>query len=248
MIVYSNSCSFGGPDQGHKIYPSIIAEKISGKLHNDGIGGSCNRRIIRTSLRSLIELKETHSNILALIGLTFISRTELWQPHLQLKTSNDGDFHSITSKDIINLDWKAGLLSTVHPDSHKLAGPKVSDYYKNWLLHFSKEAAVTELLSDIIMLYNFAVHNNIEILIFSNCQKFPTSPDVDRDAPFLTSLVKYVKLKTNIIDPWEFSFADFALELGHLPKDKELYGINGHPNEQAHIDFAEYLLTKICLK
>ena len=241
MIVYSNSCSFGAANQGHKIYPDIIAEKISGKLHNNGMGGSCNRRIIRTSLRSLIELKETHSDILALIGLTFISRTELWQPHLQLKTSNDGDFHSITN-------WKAGLLSTVHPDSHKLAGPKVRDYYKNWLLHFSKEAAVTNLLSDIIMLYNFAVHNNIKILIFSNCEKFPTLPDVDRDAPFLTSLVKYAKLKTNIIDPWEFSFADFALGLGHLPKDKEIFGINGHPGKQAHMDFAEYLLTKICLK
>jgi len=248
MIVYSNSCSFGAPDQEHKIYPGIIAEKMSGKLYNDGMSGSCNRRIIRTSLRSLIELKESYSDILALIGLTFIGRTELWQPHLQTKQFSDGDFHSIHSEAIANLDWSGGFFTKMYPDIYKLAHPEVMDYYKNWLLHFSKEAAVTELLSDIIMLYNFAIHNDIKILIFSNCQKFPILPDVDREAPFLKSLVKYAKLKTNIIDPWEFSFADFALELGHLPKDKEVYGIHGHPNEQAHIDFSEYLLTKICSK
>ena len=57
MILYSNSCSFGAPFQGHTVYPEVVANSLSAKLVNDGIPGSCNRRIIRSTLRSLIQQK-----------------------------------------------------------------------------------------------------------------------------------------------------------------------------------------------
>jgi len=244
MILYSNSCSFGASGQGHKIYPEVVAESLSAELHNDGRNGSCNRRIIRSSLRSLIELTKTNKKITALIGLTFLSRTELWQPHLSA-VDNDGDFHTIGSQKINELDWSKGQDKPINSNVHEYADAEVKDYFKHWLIHYSKEGAITDLISDLIMLHSFAVNNNINILIFSNCERFPGHPEVDRQSPFLASLLDYVKLNTNIIDPWEFSFANFSHERGHIPKDVERFGPTGHPGKQAHQDFGEYLLKYV---
>jgi len=241
MLVYANSCSFGAT-QLYLVYPELIANHLQCELINDGTPGACNRRIIRTSLRSLIELRKNQStDILALIGLSFIGRTELWQPK-QSPTATDGDFHPISSDLIVSQDWSKGLINTHINNIHKLLDAEVQDYYKQWLIHFSKEAAVTDLLADIIMLTSYAECNNINIAVFCNCQKFPKFPEVDCSAPFLSSLLEYAKTKKSIINPWEFSFADYALELGHRPADEHIYGINGHPNEYAHKDFAEYLM------
>ena len=244
MILYSNSCSFGASGQGHKIYPEVVAESLSAELHNDGRNGCCNRRIIRSSLRSLIELTKTNKKITALIGLTFLGRTELWQPHLSA-VDNDGDFHSISNQKIIDLDWSKGSNKTIISNIHEYADDEVKDYYKHWLIHYSKEGAITDLISDLIMLHSFATNNDIDILIFSNCERFPGHPEVDRQSPFLASLLDYVKLNTNIIDPWDFSFADFALERGYTPKDAKQFGLNGHPGKQAHEDFGKHLLKYV---
>lgn len=242
MIVYSNSCSFGAP-QEHHIYPDIVASGLNGSLINEGQPASCNRRIIRSSIRSLINLRKNHNGpILALVGLSFISRTELWQPHL-LSTASDGDFHPINIKSAQGLDWSAGINTTQH-DVHRYADAEVTDYYKHWLIHFSKEAEVTNLLSDVIMLESFARSMDAKILIFCNCQTMPSLPEVDINAPFIKSLREHATTKPSIIDLWNFSFASFALSQGHLPKDQIKFGLSGHPNESAHLAFGKFLLEK----
>jgi hypothetical protein len=236
-IIYSNSCSFGAP-QDHLTYSEIIAERLGYSIHNNGRPSSGNRRIIRTSLRSLIELKaQGHNNIIALIGLSYIGRTELWQPHLSA-VDNDGDFHPITNQQISNI-----VKDGVHcPDVHKYADIEVREYYKQWLGHMSKEAIVVNLISDIIMLRSFARANNIDILFFCNCEKLPGLPEVDTSAIFLSSLIQHIDNDLSIIDLWNFSFRSFALELGHDPKDIKTHGIYGHPGYAAHLDFANFLL------
>jgi hypothetical protein len=163
-LVYSNSCSFGAPDQGHKIYADHVSEKLSVKLINKGKPGSCNRRIIRSSLRDLSEIID-QKNILALIGLTFVSRTELWQSDLPSQ-DNDGHFCSIIV-DYAKINWKEkGLIDTIVDDIWKLAKPSLQDYYKNWLLHLSMEAEVTNLLTDIIMFTGWCKSKNIRYLSY----------------------------------------------------------------------------------
>lgn len=241
MIIYSNSCSFGAPGQGHKIYPEVIADHYGARLVNDGISASCNRRIIRSTLRSLIKLIPKNQSVLALVGLTFISRTELWQPFKN--PTNDGDFHPIQLQDQTKINWKEGLIDTISPEIYKLTDLQIQDYYKQWLIHLSKEAEVTNLIADVIMLSEFASKNNIKIRIFCNTQKLPSSPEVDITAPFLKDFVEYSRNNQSIIDLWNFSFADYALSLGYQPKDREIYGSSGHPGESAHIKFGEYLLN-----
>jgi hypothetical protein len=241
MIVYSNSCSFGQSNQGHDIYPELIAQNYNATLINKGISGSCNRRIIRTSTRDLIELKkQSNDKILCLIGLTFISRTELWQPNIPAK-DNDGNFHSITV-DYKKHDWSSGLINTRIKDIHLTAAAEVQSYYQQWLLHMSKEAIITELITDIILFKNFCQQQGIDVLIWSNAQIWPTQPEIAIDDIFLKSLVDTIDHCQHIINPWKFCFLDYALTLGHRPRDEDIYGPSGHPGNAAHKDFAVFLI------
>ena len=243
MIVYSNSCSFG-IKQEHPVYAELVATEFGASSVNAGLSGSCNRRIIRTSLRDLIDLKnQNNKDILCLIGLSFITRTELWQPSIPA-LSKDGNFHSLAVEHT-KFNWAKGLLNTQIPDIHLSAPPPVQEYYKQWLLHMSKEAIITETITDIIMFKNFCLQHNIKILIWSNTQVWPADPEVAVGDIFLKNFVEYITADKHFINPWTFSFQQYALECGHRPKDEHVYGITGHPNGHAHRDFANFLIEYI---
>jgi hypothetical protein len=243
MILYSNSCSFGAPGQCHDVYSDYVAKEYSATLINKGVSGSCNRRIIRSSLRDLIELKNK-SDIVALIGLTFISRTELWQPW-QEAIDNDGHFFPLQ----INhekIDWSiSGLIDTIVPNVHEYANHNIRDYYKNWLLHYHPESVMTDLLADIIMFCGWADYNRVKYIIFSNVDVLPKDDKVGYTSPFIQSLQQQILNNKNIINPWEFSFGTFALAQGLQPKDYHLYKNHGHPGEQAHKLFSEILINHL---
>jgi hypothetical protein len=167
-------------------------------------------------------------------------RAELWQPDIPA-VDNDGNFHSITVN-FKKINWVQNLVDTRIEDIWKEAPATVQEYYKQWLLHMSKEAIITDLSADIIMLKDFCLQNNIKILIWSNTQLWPKEPEVAISDVFLKDFTKILLNSDCIIDPWKFSFQQFALDQGHRPKDEDVYGISGHPSVAAHVDFANYLI------
>lgn len=242
-LVYTNSCSFGAADQGHKIYPEYVATALDAQLVNRGLPGACNRRIIRTSLRDLNELHDK-KNILALLGLTFVSRTELWQLDLPPQ-DNDGHFHSIIV-DHSKVDWqKNGLINTVVNNIWTLARPTIKDYYKNWLLHLNMESEVVNLLVDLIMFTGWCKANNIQYLIFENTNTLPDDSKVGYNCSFVSSLRQTIAQDQDVLDLWNFSFKDFALANHLKPKDYDKYGEHGHPGPEAHLLFGNILLKHI---
>lgn len=244
LIVYSNSCSFGAPNQGHKIYPELVAKNFTAQLINRGRNGSCNRRIIRTALRDLTELKQNHKNILVLIGLTFISRTELWQPWLPA-IDNDGHFSSVMI-DHTKVDWSInGLVDTIVPNIEQFSDAQIREYYKQWLNHYCPESELTNLLTDLIMFTGWAKNNNIQYCIFSNVDSLPGDDKIGYTSPFINSLWNEIKNDTNVINPWEFSFGSYALSHGLKPKDYNRFKHHGHPGEEAHALFADFLIKHL---
>jgi len=241
MILYSNSCSFGAP-QEHEVYGNFVAKHVGAKFINAGVSGSCNRRIIRTALRDLLTLKNIDQCV-ALIGLTLIERTELWQPE-KPANSNDGHFHSIipTHK---SLNWSNGLIDNIVPNIADYADITVRDYYKNWLIHFNPESVVTDLLTDLLMFAGWARANQVRYVIFSNMAVLPGPNKVGYTSPFMSSLVAELQQDKNIIDPWTFSFSTYALSQGFIPKDHSTYGVHGHPGYEAHEIFGKYLINHI---
>lgn len=242
MVIYSNSCSFGAP-QDHLTYGDYFAAHYGAKLINNGMPSSCNRRIIRTSIRDLSGILESDKDPVALIGLTFVSRTELWQPDLPA-SKDDGHFHPLNG-DSKQIDWSAkGLTNTHIPDIHKYARGPVQNYYKEWLIHYHPESAVTDIVTDLLMFAGWARSNKIRYLIFSNVDLFPGPDQIDCGSPFLKSLVEALLSDESVIDPWTFSFGTYARELGFQPKDAHLFGTHGHPGHESHKKFSEFLISK----
>lgn len=244
MIVYSNSCSLGGAGQGHKIYPEIIAESLGAEVVNGGMEGSINRRIIRTSIRDLTELKQQHQDIVALIGLTFLARTELWQPWLPA-IENDGHFQPIIV-DHSKVDWSIkGLIDTIVPNIANLADRRVKDYYQQWLLHYHTESAVTDLLTDIIMFSGWAQSNNIRHVIFSNPDTFPDDSKVGYNSPFIKSLREDVESNPFVVNPWTTSFNGYILSKGFKFKESKTFRLHGHPDQGGHQAWANFLIERL---
>jgi hypothetical protein len=243
MIVYSNSCSFGAADQGHLVYGDLVAKHYNGQCINRGQSGASNRRIIRTALRDLVDLRQ-QGPVTALIGLTFVSRTELWQPWLPAD-HNDGHFCSIEI-DHKKVDWSLqGLVNTIVPDVYKLADQRVQDYYKNWLIHYNPESAVTDLLCDVIMFTGWCRANDIAYCIFSNPDVLPNDNVVGYTSPFISTLRQQVLQDPNVVDLWQFSFGTYALENNFIPKDYAIYKQHGHPGAEAHEFFSKYLIEHL---
>ena len=90
MIVYSNGCSFSLNQP--QAYSDYVAQSLNAELINKGQLGACYRSIIRTTVRDLLEINQ--DNILVLLGLTMLGRTELWRNN-QPVTNDDGHFTNI---------------------------------------------------------------------------------------------------------------------------------------------------------
>ena len=237
MMVYSNSCSFGATNNNYPVYSEIFAKSLNADLVNKGLPGSCNRRIIRTTLRDLNEVTST-DEIIVLLGLTFISRSEVWRADIPA-TDNDGHFYQI--KPVQNVSWSGGLMDTIVPNIHKKVDSKIGNYYKEWILHYSREAQMTELCTDLVMLMGWLQRKNITYRIFSNVDKLEGNEYIGYTSPFINSLYSTILEDDGVINPWEFSFGTFARDCGLKPVDEDLYGIHGHPGAQAHELFAKYL-------
>tara|TARA_R110000803_G_C11870845_1_gene308396 strand:- start:43 stop:762 length:720 start_codon:yes stop_codon:yes gene_type:complete len=239
MIIYSNSCSFGALNNSYPVYSEIIAKTLNAQLVNKGKPGSCNRRIIRTTLRDLNEITD---DVIVLIGLTFISRSEIWRPDLPA-VDNDGHFYQI--KPTQKLSWPNGLMDTIIPNIHEKVDPEIRNYYKEWILHYDREATMTELCADLVMLIGWLRSKGITYKIFSNVDKLEGSEYIGYNSPFISSLQDTILKDEGVIDPWKFSFGTFAREQGLRPIDEDVLGVHGHPGARAHELFAKYLTEKL---
>lgn len=243
MLIYSNSASIGASGQKYPVYADYVAKTLKAKLINNGVVESPNRSIIRRSIRDLIEIKEKEQDIIALIGITFLFRNELWSPWID-PINNDGHFFPIRV-DHKKIDWSKLAFYTPVKNIHKLADAESRDYYKQWLIHYHPEAELTNLLTDLIMFSGWAETNNIKYRIFSTCEPFPSEDKVGYNAPFINSLKNEILKNKNIINPWEFSFSSDALKRGFVPSDYDKYGRHGHPGKEAHIVFSQILLDSL---
>ena len=145
MIVYVNGDSYAKVSNG-KRYGEFLSENFNCPVLNSAISGSSNGRIIRTSLRDLLDLKQTHNNIIAVISLTFPLRTELWDPNIiDNYFANDGEFVSLQTTQ--SKRW--------FYDNESVEPSRYQSYIKEWLRWYNIEAETVELLKEILLLPYF---------------------------------------------------------------------------------------------
>lgn len=246
MLIYVNGCSYSKISSG-KRYSDFLGKQLDCPTINVAHPGSCNSRILRTSLRDLMLHKQTHSDIVAVISLSFLLRTEMWDKghtNGQWRMYNDGDFFSEQFSD--STDWYNSS------DSKKVTN--IANRYKqfaiSWLSWYNEEAATTTLLQNLILFTSWCDLNNIKYVIFSG----PLLNSVDFTAPFISSFYSHIIENKNIINPFENSFLEWCDNQGFAPFGKEHYIVNnktkpcGHQTEEAHKAWAQYLLDNYLTK
>lgn len=232
VIVYSNSCSYGLANDGlsYKVYSEFISEKLEARLINKGRSGSCNRRIFRITTRDILELrKNTKEKILVLIGVAITHRSEFWSDYNYFPNDQDGHFQSfqissIDGNDIGSFNFFA-----------------IKKFAKSWFLLQNREAMLTDLYYDLVLLTNFLKSMDVDYRIWA-APKDWFNLEFDTQAPFVKFFIDKLSIDTSIIPLDKFNFVDYCLSLGYLPVDYDHYGIYGHPGEDGHKAFAEYLL------
>ena len=146
-ILYTNGCSYTANFEldAQKRYPAILAKRLGWSLVDRAEPGSCNRRIIRTTIEDCLKLKQQGQEITALIQLSHLNRTEyptvenpLPDPFYSIKSNNSNSQMSEDAK-------------------------KYSDYY--WRLHNDHHILVN-LITDLIGLISYFKQNDIQYLLY----------------------------------------------------------------------------------
>lgn len=237
MILYVNGDSYTTGNIGER-YSDFLGDLLGCPSINTAINGSSNGRILRTTLRDLLELKKTHTDITAVISLSFLVRTEIWDNETQpdkWKHSNDGEFASynmVTSK-----DWYQNR------DTNPELSTKLNSFAKNWITWYNVEAETTRLLQQSLLLVNWLQNNNIKYVLFSSCLQ----ETVDVVSPFIKPFYDELFSDPQVLNFFNQSFTEFCLGRKHEPIDhhlQEIHGITkniGHHGAPAHKDFANHL-------
>jgi len=234
MMIYVNGDSYSCISDGLR-YSEVLGEHFKCDVINSAIAGSSNNRIIRTSIRELIQLRKQHDEIFAIISVSFPLRTELWDTDLSdNRFINDGEFTSFQTSQTKHWFQAGG----------NYGHSKYKDYINQWLRWYNIEAETVKLLQEIILLASWCKQNNIRYVIFSGALQEP----VDITAPFICDFYDEMSNDKNIINIFQDSFTAWCVRHGHKPIDnftQEIHGRTydiGHHGEQAHRAFANYLM------
>jgi hypothetical protein len=224
----------------NKTYVNYVADYINGFALNQARSGSSNRRIIRTTLHDMIQQRSLNpqQKIIALIGLSFELRSELWADHLKVNNSEESNFVTHTFSAQIN--WRENLLSDRNIDSPnraKFEKKFFKEYSRGRAYFFSPYAERINLLTDLIMLKSTLDSLDIDFLIFQS----PKAEKLEQEY-LLDFFKKQISDDARFFDFENFGFCDWCCEQKFIPLDFLDRPNIGHYGPEAHKAFAEQIL------
>ena len=244
-LIYCNGDSYSDdtyhPTLLNKTYVNFVANKLNGFAINAAIKGSCNRRIIRTTVHDVINQRRLNptQKIIVLIGLTFELRSELWIDdikHIESEAESNFKTHAFSNQ----LDWRENLLAGVDIGSKNTQGQDTKFFKKfseGRAFFFSPYAERINLLTDLIMLRSLLESLSIEFLIFQ-------SPRAEKlESEYLLDFLKQQLNGDNRFFDFEtFGFVDWCVEQHFIPVDFLEKPYIGHYGPDAHAAFANKIL------
>ena len=227
--LYTNGCSFTYDnhiyyDLKEKSYGDLLAKKYNLSYQNNALPGSCNRRIIRNTLRDALNLDST---TLVIVQLSLLSRTE--------KSYTPGQ----------NNEWKMNNKQTTeeyHESIKENPEEKLNnEYFLMHMRYFDEKAAITDIAADLIMLTAFLQNKGIPYYIF------PYQPMVSTKAAESLkndAIQKYLSRDPRIMNILTDSLVT-RLGSGDFFYDGRgiMYGQIGHLHPAGHVKCADILAT-----
>lgn len=247
-LIYCNGDSYS-TDTYHatlknKVYANIVADYCNGFVINKAISGSCNRRIIRTTLHDIIHQRRINptQKIIVLVGLSFEIRSELWIDNAQVKFPEESNFK--THKIADTPSWREDLLSGLSNPRHTPydIDKKFFDLYSKGRAYFySPYAERINLLTDLVMLKTTFESLGIDFLLFQS----PKAEKLESDY-LLDFLKQELNSDPRFFDFENFGFCDWCFEQGFTPMDYVDKPRIGHYGIDAHNAFAtDVLIPKL---
>jgi hypothetical protein len=243
-LIYCNGDSYSDETYHESLsgstYPYTVASHCNGFVINKSISGSCNRRIIRTSLHDLILQRQINPNqqIIALIGLSFELRSEIWIDQKVSNISEESNFVTHTFSGQIN--WRENLLqghSIETPNRYKLDSIFYEKYSQGRAYFFSPYAERINLLSDLIMLKFTLDSLGIDFLIFQS----PKAEQLESDY-LLDFFKQQLSTDNRFFDLEKFGFCNWCHISGFTPIDLLDRPEIAHYGPDAHHAFAEQII------
>lgn len=215
----------------------FVASHYNGFAMNKAISGSCNRRIIRTTVHDMIEFRKLNPTqpAVAIIGLSFEIRAELWIEELTNdRVAEETNFRThVFSK---QLNWRENLLSDKSmetPNKYNLFEKYFDMYSKGRAYFYSPYAERINLLCDLVMLRSVLDSLNIKFLVF------PTVTFELLGQDYLLDFFKnQLSNDQRFFNFEEFSFRDWCKQQNKFtPLDKAY-----HYGPDAHQAFAQQVI------
>ena len=244
-LIYCNGDSYSDenyhPSLLEKTYANVVADQCNGFVINKSISGSCNRRIIRTTMHDAISQRQLNptQQIIVLLGLSFELRSELWIDEIkQSKIPEESNFktHKFTNQ----LLWRENLLEGIDIESdnkYNLNEKIFKKFSDGRAFFFSPYAERINLLTDLIMLKSLLDSLTINFLIFQ-------SPKAEKlESEYLLDFLKtQIKNDNRFIDFENFGFVNWCAEKNFVPLDFLDRPSIGHYGPDGHRAFAEQIL------
>jgi hypothetical protein len=248
-LIYCNGDSYSDHHYHSTLlnntYAHVVAQHCKGFAINSAISGSCNRRIIRTTLHDMILQRKLNptQKIIALIGLSFEIRSELWVDNIESdRPAEESNFrtHAFSKQ----LNWRENLLAgkTMNtPPTDKIKN-KFHDYFSKGRAYFySPYAERINLMTDLVMLTTTLKSLNVQFLIFQavNAEKL--------ESEYLLDFLKtQLMSEPGILDLETFGFSNWCNDQKITPLDCNPRPDIGHAGPEGHRAFAEqFLIPKL---
>lgn len=87
-IFYINGDSYSYAENNFSVYSKFLSEKLNFSHINKAITGSSNARIFRDTLEDCIRVKNQNITPYVILGLSFITREEVWRDDADTKLLN----------------------------------------------------------------------------------------------------------------------------------------------------------------
>jgi hypothetical protein len=251
-LIYCNGDSYSDefyhPSMQSQTFGYHLGKHLSGFVISKSIQGSCNRRIIRTSMHDLLNQRQCNpnQNIIAVINLSFEIRDEIWVDFRNPSQTHPEESHFVPHQFSKRLFWGEDLINSGLIDWHnkKITLDQADIFLQRWsegrAFFYNSYAERTNLLLDLIGFCHTLEKNEIKYLIFQG----PLAEKLESEY-----LIDFFKKQLNckkILDLESFSFCSWCQQHGFVPLDpNEQPGI-GHYGPDAHKSFsADFLLPKL---
>jgi hypothetical protein len=250
-LIYCNGDSYS--DEKYHLslngntYVNFVANNLNGFAINSASSGSCNRRIIRTTLHDVIQQRKLNPNqkIIVLIGLSFELRSEIWVDNIKDNNSPaESNFRTHTFSGQPN--WRENLLANISikpPNRYNQDEKFLKKFSDGRAFFFSPYAERINLLTDLVMLRSVFESLDINFLIFQS----PKAQILESDY-LLDFFKEQIANDERFFDFEKFGFVDWCYQQKFTSIDKVSNPGVEHFGPDAHQAFAEQILMPRLIK